>query len=259
MSTYRDNCFGIAKGAAYSALLSFFPVLTTITALLVQANAYAVSRSISRVVYEVVPPGTENIVAANIHPPWQPAGLPAGGCSHAFRLGRFRSDVEPDGGLPKRVRHSERTTVSPAASNRRAPRCRRSISRRCRIHRHRLRDARRELDPSLSRPVCRVGGVARRSVVYHPPRPNGDFHRLQSSSVTTLLYSIGPNPPQTRRDSRSWSAARNLVVVAVNTRIRVVRPQYRELQRSLRQRRGCDRTSCLDVPAKRYCPLWLRV
>jgi len=62
VAAYHDNCFGIAKGAAYSALLSFFPVLTTITALLVQANAYAVSRSISRVVYEVVPPGTENIV-----------------------------------------------------------------------------------------------------------------------------------------------------------------------------------------------------
>lgn len=62
ISAYHDNCFGIAKGAAYSALLSFFPVLTTITALLVQANAYAVSRSISRVVYEVVPPGTEEIV-----------------------------------------------------------------------------------------------------------------------------------------------------------------------------------------------------
>src|SRR3954467_6836841 len=59
---YRDNCFGIAKGAAYSALLSFFPVLTTLTAVLVQANAYAVSRTVSRVVFEVVPPGTEDVV-----------------------------------------------------------------------------------------------------------------------------------------------------------------------------------------------------
>lgn len=62
ISAYRDNCFGIAKGAAYSALLSFFPVLTTLTAILVQANAQSVSRTISRVVYEVVPPGTEQIV-----------------------------------------------------------------------------------------------------------------------------------------------------------------------------------------------------
>lgn len=62
ISLYKDNCFGIAKGAAFSALLAFFPVLTTLTALLVQANAYAVSRSISRLVFDVVPPGTEEIV-----------------------------------------------------------------------------------------------------------------------------------------------------------------------------------------------------
>lgn len=61
-SAYRDNCLGIAKGAAYSALLSFFPVLTTVTAILVQANAYAVSRMLSQLVFQVVPPGTEQLV-----------------------------------------------------------------------------------------------------------------------------------------------------------------------------------------------------
>jgi len=35
---YRHNCLSVAKGAAYSALLSFFPVLTTIATLLVQAR-----------------------------------------------------------------------------------------------------------------------------------------------------------------------------------------------------------------------------
>lgn len=62
VAAYRHNTFGIAKGAAYSALLSFFPVLTTLTAILVQANAYAVSRSLSALVFQVVPPGTEDIV-----------------------------------------------------------------------------------------------------------------------------------------------------------------------------------------------------
>jgi len=62
IDSYRDNCFGIAKGAAYSALLSFFPVFTTLTAILVQAHAHAVSRSLSRVMFQVVPPGTEEIV-----------------------------------------------------------------------------------------------------------------------------------------------------------------------------------------------------
>lgn len=58
----HDGCFGIAKGAAYSALLSFFPVLTTIAALLVQAHAEAVSRTVARLLYDVVPPGTEDVV-----------------------------------------------------------------------------------------------------------------------------------------------------------------------------------------------------
>lgn len=65
VSAYRDNVFGIAKGAAYSALLSFFPVLTTLTALLVQANASRVSASLAALVFQVVPPGTEEIVRWN--------------------------------------------------------------------------------------------------------------------------------------------------------------------------------------------------
>jgi membrane protein len=62
ISAYEDNCLGIAKGAAYSALLAFFPVLGTIAAILVRANAEAVSRALSRFLFEVVPPGTEDLV-----------------------------------------------------------------------------------------------------------------------------------------------------------------------------------------------------
>jgi membrane protein len=62
VSAYTHNCFGVAKGAAYSALLSFFPVLTTATTILVRANADAVSRSLSTLVFQVVPPGTEDVV-----------------------------------------------------------------------------------------------------------------------------------------------------------------------------------------------------
>jgi membrane protein len=62
---YKDNILGIAKGAAYSALLSFFPVLTSLTAILVQANALSVSRNFSAIVFSVVPPGTEEIVRYN--------------------------------------------------------------------------------------------------------------------------------------------------------------------------------------------------
>lgn len=59
---YRDGCIGIAKGAAYSALLSFFPVLTTLAAVLVEAKADEVSRTVARLLYDVVPPGTEDVV-----------------------------------------------------------------------------------------------------------------------------------------------------------------------------------------------------
>lgn len=65
MAAYQDNALGYSKGAAYSALLSFFPVLTTIAAILVQANAASVSRSISGFLFEVVPPGTEDLVLRN--------------------------------------------------------------------------------------------------------------------------------------------------------------------------------------------------
>ena len=75
VATYEDNGFGVAKGAAYSALLAFFPVLTTLATLLVQANAEAVARTIARLLYDVIPPGTEEIVQAlfNVHgqrPSW---------------------------------------------------------------------------------------------------------------------------------------------------------------------------------------------
>ena len=62
ISSYEDNCFGLAKGAAYSSLLSFFPVLASIAAILVLANAEAVSSVLSSFVFEVVPPGTEELV-----------------------------------------------------------------------------------------------------------------------------------------------------------------------------------------------------
>jgi membrane protein len=62
VATYRDGCLGTAKGAAYSALLCFFPLLTTIATLLVRAQADFVSRQISKFLIEILPPGTEHLV-----------------------------------------------------------------------------------------------------------------------------------------------------------------------------------------------------
>jgi membrane protein len=57
-----DNCFSIAKGAAYSALLSFFPVLTSAAAILLQTRAQFVHDTIESFLAQVVPPGTEDLV-----------------------------------------------------------------------------------------------------------------------------------------------------------------------------------------------------
>ncbi|HEX4166308.1 MAG TPA: YihY/virulence factor BrkB family protein [Bryobacteraceae bacterium] len=58
----EDNCFSIAKGAAYSSMLSLFPILTTIAALLFEVNAPLVVDEIARFARQVVPPGTELLV-----------------------------------------------------------------------------------------------------------------------------------------------------------------------------------------------------
>jgi membrane protein len=63
---YRHGALGYAKGAAYSALLAFFPVLTTTTALLVQMNAEAVSRRITGLLFRAAPPGVEDLIRYHV-------------------------------------------------------------------------------------------------------------------------------------------------------------------------------------------------
>ena len=62
VATIDDGCFGIAKGAAYSAMLSFFPVLSSAVTILVQTRADFVARTLQDVLSQVVPPGTEDLV-----------------------------------------------------------------------------------------------------------------------------------------------------------------------------------------------------
>jgi membrane protein len=63
VAAYEDNCFGIAKGVAYSALLAFFPVLASIAAILARVNAEAVANVMRRFLFKVVPPGSESLVS----------------------------------------------------------------------------------------------------------------------------------------------------------------------------------------------------
>ena len=62
-SAYRNNFFETAKGAAYSALLSFFPVVTTTAALLVQTRADQTAHTVSSFLYDIAPPGTEEVIS----------------------------------------------------------------------------------------------------------------------------------------------------------------------------------------------------
>ena len=62
LSAWEDNCFSIAKGAAYSSLLSFFPVMTSLTTILVQANATEISTEITLFLFDVAPPGTQELI-----------------------------------------------------------------------------------------------------------------------------------------------------------------------------------------------------
>src|SRR3984893_13985229 len=61
-AAFDDGCFTIAKGAAYSALLSFFPVLTSAATVLVMTRAEVVSEPLKHLLQKRVPPDTEQLV-----------------------------------------------------------------------------------------------------------------------------------------------------------------------------------------------------
>jgi membrane protein len=62
LASFDDGCFSTAKGAAYSALLSFFPVLTSAATILVQTRAEFVSHTIEEALSEIVPPESVDLV-----------------------------------------------------------------------------------------------------------------------------------------------------------------------------------------------------
>ena len=66
MATQIDGCLGTAKAAAYSGLLCLFPVLTSITTLLAEANAKAVSSRFAQILFDIVPPGTQELILQSV-------------------------------------------------------------------------------------------------------------------------------------------------------------------------------------------------
>jgi membrane protein len=63
IASFDDGLFSIAKGAAYSALLSFFPVLGSMATIFVQVKADYVQRNLEEFLARILPPGTETAVA----------------------------------------------------------------------------------------------------------------------------------------------------------------------------------------------------
>lgn len=61
-ASFDDGLFTIAKGAAYSALLSFFPILATVATVFVQMRANFVRQNVVSFLAQVLPPGTEEVV-----------------------------------------------------------------------------------------------------------------------------------------------------------------------------------------------------
>jgi len=61
-ASFDDGLFTIAKGAAYSALLSFFPIVATAATVLVQVDGDLVQKKILTFVSQVLPPGADELV-----------------------------------------------------------------------------------------------------------------------------------------------------------------------------------------------------
>ncbi len=68
-ASFDDGLFTIAKGAAYSALLSFFPILATAATVLVRLRADFIRRNVLSFLSQVLPPGTDEIVVQQFHFP----------------------------------------------------------------------------------------------------------------------------------------------------------------------------------------------
>jgi len=79
--TFYDNCFGIAKSAAYSSILSFFPGLMVLTALLFRHNVSTVVDEISVALDRVLPTEAYKVAAVYLTAHGKRTqGLLAGAC-----------------------------------------------------------------------------------------------------------------------------------------------------------------------------------
>jgi membrane protein len=81
MATFNDGCIGYAKGAAYSAMLAFFPMLTSAAAIMVQTRTEFVANTLENFLSQIVPPGAEDLVVRQFRVMGaRPAGLLIAAC-----------------------------------------------------------------------------------------------------------------------------------------------------------------------------------
>ncbi len=62
VACFDDGLFNIAKGAAYSSLLSLFPVLTSAATIFIQIRADYVQQNLAAFLAQILPPDTETAV-----------------------------------------------------------------------------------------------------------------------------------------------------------------------------------------------------
>lgn len=68
-SAFADNCFNIAKSAAFSAILSLFPGLLLFSALLLRGNATEAAADIAAALGQVAPPRIQSLLAEYLSVP----------------------------------------------------------------------------------------------------------------------------------------------------------------------------------------------
>ncbi|MDP9169267.1 MAG: YihY/virulence factor BrkB family protein [Acidobacteriota bacterium] len=66
VASIDDGLFTIAKGAAYSSLLSLFPVVTSVATIFVQTRADYLQRNMAAFLDQILPPGTQTVVMQQV-------------------------------------------------------------------------------------------------------------------------------------------------------------------------------------------------
>jgi len=255
ISTYSNSFLDTAKGAAFSSLLSFFPVLTTLATVLVQANAEQVSQSIAKFLFEVVPPGTEDLVQyaftlRGARPNWLIAGAALlsiwsasdvvvslmGGFQAAYRTPETRGFWRQRWVAVLLVFSTIVPTVSAVGVQRKN----------------------RRLGAVLAGHPGDTGLLGDFRGILEPGSVQCD-RRHYAGRGEYLALQVCTLRTQTLESCLAWRAGCNGIVERGYARLRLVCQKYGDLQHHVWQYRGGDSTADLDVLAESDCAFWLRL